>query len=887
MVVETVWFVAAIGGLILSGDALRAQTPAKPAVPKVVPMLESDPLPPGAELRLGTNRLRLGGPVGYLMFNPDDSTLIVGSSGAVHFWETEAWKETWRTNADAFSCSPDGKHIAKKTSERTIEIWDVAKKAVVQKRDLSRFGRNVFVFDIEFNPKGDALWVGVSRQGVWLYNWAKDEIVHRISNPAIVDASLTQSRDRKVLALRHADGDFAIHDGVTGKLIRQIKTYSNQPTGWQALNQNGTILALAEHRKPVEFFDVATGKAVPLLSKDILKELASGPANIVPPIKPNIPPNFEFEPPIEALRCVFGAKDSLFVATEMKLVAIDLAKKKIVAKASLGTGELRAIALSNDDKMLALGYDDGTVEIRDPATLLPLVADPHPRGAAQHVVFARDGQSLATLHTSKSAVRLWNRREGRVAKTFDIDTINDFPEDMPLAFLPDQRSLMLGSRYRWNLATGARERTPERKERLVAASADTRRWLMVRENQIGDVFQIAVFDADMSRELVKLPLELASDSTVPGHSFRAALSDDGGLVGLHMTVMRNTAPGGDGGSAEDSIVVWNTRAAPPVPVFAVTLETGAGRIELSPDGRFLALLGHPGDSNPSKLWHVSTNFAVRKKAPDKAPKDASALLKRIGSDDYFNVTGGAIHGDVAAFSPDSQFLANSDETGVLIRETLSGSVLVKLSGQQGLLCHLAFSPDGRSLASATTDSTVVLWKVPTFGAAAPGVWKRDDADAMWNNLRGEATLAYQAMANLHAGGDEAIVLLKDKIRLGSDDEHRLIAQAIADLGSGQFLDREKATARLEKWGFRIMPFLADGLARPVNLEQKRRLTAIVERYKNVGIDADELRLNRSVFLLERIGTPGARVVLESLARGHALDLTAQSARAALSRLQKS
>src|SRR6266404_5868337 len=132
------WLVVAVAAFAIPIASARAQ--AAPTAP--LPVLQSDPLPPGAERRLGTNRLRIDGPVGYFMFSPDDSTLMVGSGESyhVHFWETKTWRETWRTSAIAFSCSPDGQHIAKLTGDRTIEFWDVSKKALVRARDLSRFG---------------------------------------------------------------------------------------------------------------------------------------------------------------------------------------------------------------------------------------------------------------------------------------------------------------------------------------------------------------------------------------------------------------------------------------------------------------------------------------------------------------------------------------------------------------------------------------------------------------------------------------------------------------------------------------------------------------------------------------------------------------------------
>jgi WD40 repeat protein len=879
---QTAWL-HAIGFLLFPMAAAPAQTPST----SPLPVLQSDPLPTGAERRLGTNRLRLGGPVEYFMFSPDDATLMVGSGAdaKVHFWETKSWRETWRTDTQAFSCSPDGKHIAKQTGERTLEIWDTAKKALVRARDLSPHGRNLRIFDIEFNASGEALWVGVSNKGAWLYNWDKDKIVHQIAAPDVVESSLTHSRDRKSIVLRHSNR-VCVYDGATGKVIREVKSGLRNQSTWQALNHDGKILATLDQRGAIAFWDVPTGKAQSLFSDDLRKALGLTPAQVElfgPPNMPGppiTPPGYEFS-------YHFDAKGAYLLAATTKLVVVDLAKKKIVASAPLGHTSPTALAVSNDNKTVAIGFGDGVVQIRELPTLKPVVDDPYPRGTALGIAFARDGQSLATFHDDKAAVRLWNLRDGRVARTFDIDFPNDFPEAFSLAFLPGERCLALGTRYRWDLATGERERLPDRKDRLVAASADGNRWLLLKENEEQNAKEILLHDAASGRELAKLPLRSMADAAVPGYSVRAALSADAGWIALHSSLVQNRDPNtGEIRTLDDSIVVWNAQGPQPAPAFSLSFESGSTTMALSPDGRFLSLQGAPSQS-PNQLWHMPTGFLLWKGAREGVVGNFNRQRIPLGALE-FDFAGVEWPADFAnaAFSPDAQFLADTGEKGIIVREALSGAILMTLAGQDGRIAALSFSSDGRSLASASSDSTVMLWKVPPFAAAKPGTWQRDRADALWTNLRGNAAAAYQAMADLHAGGDEAVAILKDKLRPETDEERRLIQQALAELGAPQFFAREKATARLEKWGFRVKPHLAEALAKTGDLEQKRRLTALLHRYKNVGIDPDELRLGRSVFLLERIGTPGARVVLEGLARGHADDLTAQSARGALVRLKR-
>jgi sugar lactone lactonase YvrE len=485
------------------------------------------------------------------------------------------------------------------------------------------------------------------------------------------------------------------------------------------------------------------------------------------------------------------------------------------------TRVLRAEGITRRD------LDERRNSLSEPDEELPIVA---PDYAVLCVVFSSDGKALASGQDD-TRIKL---RDGRSGQTTAIIQGHEGRVNS-VAFSPDGKTLASGSHDRtiklWDVATG--------KQNITLAGHS------------GEVLSV-VFSPDG-----KTLASASADNTIK--LWEVATGRERVTVQGHTEGVRSVAFSPDGrmlatGSNDNTIKLWEVATGKE----KVALQGHAGwvhSVAFSPDGRLVA----SGSADATiKVWDVATG------------KEKSTL--RGHGQPVLSVT----------FSPDGKTLAS------------------------GVYC-VAFSPDGKTLASGNMDGRVKLWNVtagPNTGeiklwniAAAERTDKETriaqaarlsgkDLDDLWTTLAGEdAAKAYQAIGTLVGSSDQAVPLVKERLRPASQTNAQQIARWISELDSDQFVIRRKATEELEKVGEQAEAVLRKKLTERPSLEVRQRIDRLLTGLEPQNC-AKSLRALRAVEVLEYIGTSEAKQVLETLATGAEGARLTREAKASIERLDK-
>jgi hypothetical protein len=238
------------------------------------------------------------------------------------------------------------------------------------------------------------------------------------------------------------------------------------------------------------------------------------------------------------------------------------------------------------------------------------------------------------------------------------------------------------------------------------------------------------------------------------------------------------------------------------------------------------------------------------------------------------------------FSPDGRVLAVGEGRAVRLVELATGTERHRFTGHERRIESLAFAPDGKTLASGSEDTTVLLWDLSGRTEAPRAAPKAKELDALWEDLAGAAPRAYRAMRRLLAAPPaETAALLKEHL-LEAAAADRRIARWIADLDHDTFEVREKASAELARRGKDAEPRLRAVLRGEPSPEVRLRVEGLLLQLSRMNTLApEELATIRALEVLETMGTPESRRVLEALARAGEGGL-AREARASLDRLDK-
>jgi hypothetical protein len=242
------------------------------------------------------------------------------------------------------------------------------------------------------------------------------------------------------------------------------------------------------------------------------------------------------------------------------------------------------------------------------------------------------------------------------------------------------------------------------------------------------------------------------------------------------------------------------------------------------------------------------------------------------------------------FSPDGKLLASSDVGVVHVWEVATGKEIRTYKGHRGDVQALAFSGDGRRLASSSEDSTVIIWDL-ALASPSGKLRTKDgggkDVASWWEDLASpDAGRAYAAVWRLAEVPEVAVPFLRQRLRPVTNAEGEAIRRHIKNLDSDSFMVRQEAFQHLQVLALAAAPALRETLEKKVPLEVRRRVEQLLEALSHGPAPAEYLRTLRALAALEHAGSAEARSLLQELAGGAAEAWLTQEARSSLQRLTK-
>jgi WD40 repeat protein len=759
---------------------------------------------------------------------------------------------------------------------------------------------------VAFSPDGKALLTGGYSRELVYWDTATGKELKRVTVSPHGISSIQFSADGKVLALGCNDGSVRILDGKTGKEVKSLtdpmRNYNNT---FVVLAPDGkSLLATAQYGRDVLLWDVASASVrqrYTFLNNNYTQALNAAftpdGKRFIMPYNDNKLHVFETATGAETrvLESTGPSGDQnymrmhgLAVSPDGKAVAVgdssrnlllvDLAADKVIRRFEQPGGHYysnRALAFTPNGRFL--------VDLQGPHLLVwgvgsgrALRSFPAPNNYMPNLAVARNGKLAATA--SGNVISLYDLSAGKQLHA----GAGHGSSIARLAFTPDGRRLVsgAGSSFRvWDARAGRQLHSLSWGSAggLVhfALSRDGKalRWVS---------YDRALHEWKFGQE--QQPRRLTSPTQLNVYYSQMAVSQDGRwLAGIN----NNT----------NKLEVVDLVGGQPPRELTTLDQPWSNALAFSPDGKRLAVATA---DRTLRLYDVAAGKVLWSLVPEGdrrfyySPRmefspDGRSLIRFDSETHCYEVASGGERfklgrdggfAGVMAWSPDGRLVARAlGDSSLVVYDTHTGNALLRRNGRQGMVTALAFSPDGRRLASGGSNTTILVWEVPAPPAAKGPL----DKAALWRDLEGnDPARAFKAIAALASVPGEAVPLLKERLRPRPPVSPGVIAKLIADLDSNQYEVRERAEEELAKLGVAAEEALA-GAARSRSLEVRRRAEQLRARLR--GIPPERLRVLRAIEVLERSGTPAARELLRELARQRWGPLLEGEARASLERMK--
>jgi RNA polymerase sigma factor (sigma-70 family) len=791
--------------------------------------------------------------------------------------------------------SPDGKMFASAGWDETIYLWDSSTGKPI--RGLSDPGRNG-TLAVAFSPDGSRL-ASVGEQGlVRLWDVSTGKKLCQMEYPARERVtSVAFAPDGRTFASAQ-DGDIRLWDAATGKELlnlqaREARRGDNCPV---AFSPDGKVLACGCGRT-IQWWNLETG-AVPV-------EVARAHGVEVTAIT--------FTPDGKTLVSAGYHHQAGRTVGQVRLWDAGSAKQVSELKADAEGAGACTLALSRDGKLLATQHYD-KIRLWDLSTSKLVAEIPgsfNQAGARAHnLALSPDGRLLAS-GVGDHAVRLWEVATGK--------QLLDYPEAHTdtvgaVGYSASGRLILTGG---WDGSVRLWDPASARETRRVgigfhcytaAFSPDGRSIVTAGAFSGGSqvINTLKFWNAAEGKERWSRPLDgaITALAVAPDGGTLAVATGQHDKQGNPFLLKNNVVHVLDAATGRERA----TLAGHQQNIRALAISPNGKTLTSVDDGLTLRLWELPAGTPRSQLVlsGVGRLEAVALSADAKVlvtsawPSDTLILWDLAAGQESLRIVVPNSRGSHLAWSPDGRILASGSIGQVNVDkeydyvlhlwEVATGREIVRFEPGSGTVTALAFSPDGQSLVSGMDNGTALIWDTSGLARQQRGVLRKiasEELETLARDLAApDASRAHKAVWALVAAPGQAVPFLKERVRPSPLPDPQRLAGLISGLNSESFDGREKAAANLERLGELALPALRQALTASPSAEVRRRAEVLIAKLRGPVRDSDALRGLRAVQALEYIGTPEARQVLDSLATGVPEARLTREAQASLERLAR-
>lgn len=569
--------------------------------------------------------------------------------------------------------SPDGRLLATGTfRSNTIKLWETATGREL--RNISTGGQNAMSVStvFAFSPDSRLLAAAAGNNSVKVFDVITGREVQTLTGG---QASFMASFGVTFIAFS-ADGKklVTVSDAIKVWDVaswRELKTLDTTTLtasgltgggGGMALSPDGNQLARAESggsKTQIKVLDLTTGREARSVSL----------------------PHDQ----IDSLELYFAPDGHLVAAgiVEKKLKVWDVTTKQTERDLAPTTQDYSLVKFSSDGRLLALseGY---TIKLWDWAAgrELPTLNVPNlgvfTQNGGVFVGFSADGKKTATGGFGTQTL-LWETETGKQLLAMKGRSNMAYA----VAFSADGTQLSAGGRTRWDLRTGRGLRvTPAPSDKLFGMPApDGKVIAMFAPNNNA----ITILETPSGR-----PLQTLTRAMTGGGVERVTFSPDGHLLAArYMEDQGSQGPKTIGGLPSSQVKIWDVTSGREVQT--LTLATAPNEVGFTSDGRGLLTVFGQGEV---VLWDVASGNRLRSfAATPTATPTASPSFPNLGSLPNMGKAGSmpTIPNMPTNMADMSSMITNM--LGTMTAGTLGKSVT-----------SVAFSPDGRTLATGGVDS---------------------------------------------------------------------------------------------------------------------------------------------------------------------------------------